>query len=193
MTISRLWQTIRLCLIRGDYKRGEYLRRKGIFAYMGENVAITDRKVPLYANLIKIHNNVLLASNVTLAAHDGSYAVLRHAHPECAFQEQIGCIEIMDNVFIGAGTTVLGGVRIGPNAIIGAGSLVNRDIPPNSVAAGKPARVVGSFDDFAAKKQAKYYPDELAPVNQTVSAELAELMWKEFDSARSEEHRPAGG
>ncbi len=53
-------------------------------------------------------------------------------------------IVIEDDVFIGAGTTVLAGRRIGRGAIVGAGSVVTRDIPPWSVAVGNPARVVRS-------------------------------------------------
>ena len=61
--------------------------------------------------------------------------------------EKIGCIDIKDNVFIGSNTTVLYDVRIGSNVVIGAGSLVNKDIPDNSVAAGVPVKVMGRSVD----------------------------------------------
>ena len=51
-------------------------------------------------------------------------------------------ITVGNNVWIGAGVTVLPGVRIGDNVTIGAGSLVNRDIPSGSVAVGVPCRVI---------------------------------------------------
>ena len=51
-------------------------------------------------------------------------------------------IKVGDNVWIGAGVTVLPGVTIGDNVTIGAGSVVNRDIPANTVAAGVPCRVI---------------------------------------------------
>ena len=51
-------------------------------------------------------------------------------------------ITVGNNVWIGAGTTVLAGVTIGDNVTIGAGSVVVKDIPSNSVAVGNPARVV---------------------------------------------------
>jgi maltose O-acetyltransferase len=51
-------------------------------------------------------------------------------------------IVIEDDVWLGAGVTVLPGVRIGRGSVIGAGSVVTRDIPPWAIAAGNPARVV---------------------------------------------------
>ena len=67
MTGKRLWQTLRLWSMKSSVKRVNYLRRKHIFGEIGENVTIMDRRIPLYARLIRIHNNVRLASNVTFA------------------------------------------------------------------------------------------------------------------------------
>lgn len=58
----------------------------------------------------------------------------------------------MDNVFIGCNTTILGNVRIGSNVIIGAGSVVTKDIPSNSVVVGNPAKVIGTFEEFLEKR-----------------------------------------
>ena len=63
-------------------------------------------------------------------------------------------IEIFDNVFIGAHAIIMGGIKIGPNVIIAAGSVVTKDVPENSVVGGNPARVIGTFDDYV-KKRAK--------------------------------------
>lgn len=59
----------------------------------------------------------------------------------------------MDNVFIGSGTRILYNTRIGHNVIIGANSLVNKDIPDNSVYAGIPARRICSFDEYVEKQR----------------------------------------
>ena len=76
MTKKRLWQTIRLWSMMSSVKRVNYLRKNHIFREMGENVTIMDRRIPLYAKLIRIHNNVRLASNVTFATHDITHFVL---------------------------------------------------------------------------------------------------------------------
>ena len=55
-------------------------------------------------------------------------------------------ITIGDDVWIGGGAIVCPGVSIGNNAVIGAGSVVTKDIPANVVAAGNPARVIGALE-----------------------------------------------
>lgn len=54
---------------------------------------------------------------------------------------------VEDNVSIGANSTILPGVRIGKNSMIGAGSLITKDVPENSLVYGSPARVVKSLDE----------------------------------------------
>lgn len=56
-------------------------------------------------------------------------------------------VQIHNGVWIGARTTILPGVTVGKGAVIGAGSLVNRDVPPNSIVAGVPAKVIRTFDE----------------------------------------------
>ena len=61
---------------------------------------------------------------------------------------------IGDNVFIGMRSTILKGVHIGNNVIIGANSLVNKDIPDNCVVAGNPCKVLMSLDEYLEKRKA---------------------------------------
>lgn len=56
-------------------------------------------------------------------------------------------IVIERNVWIAAGATIIGGVTIGENAVVAAGSIVTRDVPPNTLAGGNPARVIRSIGD----------------------------------------------
>ena len=102
-------------------------------------------------------------------------------------QERVGCIEIGDNVFIGSGTHILYDTKIGSNAIIGTCSVVTHDIPDNSVAVDAPARVIGSFDDYVKKAlDTEKYPAGMKPCKQSVSDELAALMWEKFDRKHKE-------
>jgi maltose O-acetyltransferase len=91
--------------------------------------------------LITIGNNVRLAPRVQLIAHDGS---LR----ESTGRVKIGLIDIGNDVFIGNGAIVLLGVTIGCNSVIGAGSVVTKDVPSNSVVAGNPARFICATSDL---------------------------------------------
>ena len=62
-----------------------------------------------------------------------------------------GRITVEDNVFIGKGTTILRGVTIGQNTVVGAKSLVNKSLEPNSVYAGVPAKRICSIYEFRDK------------------------------------------
>lgn len=194
MNGMRLLHTLRLWTIRNSGKRADYLRKKKVFFSIGENVTIMDRTVPLYAKLIKIGNNVHIASNVNLVTHDVAFKMLNgirnntksQIKGEKLFREKVGCIEIGDNVFIGSGTRILYDVKIGCNCVIGAGTLVNKDIPSNSVVAGVPARVIGSFDDFLKKREKEViYPEGLEPKSEGISPNLVDYLWEQFDDDRS--------
>ena len=65
----------------------------------------------------------------------------------------MGTVNIGNNVFVGASTTILPGVNIGDNVVIGAGSVVSKDIPSNSVAVGSPAMVICTYEEFVSKKE----------------------------------------
>ena len=64
----------------------------------------------------------------------------------------MGCIEVMDNVFIGANSIIMPNVRIGLNAIVAAGSVVTKDVGEGVIVAGVTARVIGKFNDIYLKR-----------------------------------------
>ena len=99
---------------------------------------------PTHCFLIEIGNNVTFSIRVTVMAHDASTKkILGYT--------KIGRVTVGDNVFVGANSTILPGVQIGNNVIIGAGSIVTRSIPDNMVAAGNPAKVICSLEEYKAK------------------------------------------
>lgn len=84
-----------------------------------------------FPQLITIGENSVLGYNCTILCHEFLIEEYR-----------TGVVEIGRDVMLGANSTVLPGVIIGDGAVVGAGSLVNRDIPPGALAAGVPARVI---------------------------------------------------
>lgn len=102
---------------------------------------------------IRIGNRVLIASNVQF--YTSSHPVLPQERlvPDWKekgttfFRTYARPIEIKDNVWIGGGSIILAGVTIGENSVIGAGSVVTRSIPANSVAVGNPCRVIRTFEE----------------------------------------------
>lgn len=121
----------------------EYLRRYGKLHSIGENCEINRDARILDPEYTRIGSNVCLSS-CTLVGHDGSIAVLNRAYNKKL--DSVGKIDIKDNVFIGINAIVLPGVTIGPNAIVAAGAVVTRDVLPNSVVGGVPAREIGKVD-----------------------------------------------
>ena len=110
---------------------------------MGENVFINYNCTMLDCNKIKIGNNVLIEPNVQFyaATHPVEYQI-RLQELEMAYP-----IIIEDNVWIGGGTIICPGVKIGRNTVIGAGSVVVKDIPANCVAVGNPCRVIKHLEE----------------------------------------------
>lgn len=105
---------------------------------IGESFYSNHNLVILDANKVKFGNNVFIAPNCGFytAGHPLDYETrnkgLEYAKP----------IEVGNNVWIGGNVVVLPGVSIGDNVVIGAGSVVTKDIPSNSVAVGNPCRVI---------------------------------------------------
>ena len=111
---------------------------------VGDNFYANFNLTILDANKVVIGDNVFIAPNVGLHTSGHPLDVRRrNAGLEYAWPITIG-----HNVWIGAGVNVMPGVRIGDNSVIGAGSVVTRDVPPNVVAAGVPCRVMRSIAEL---------------------------------------------
>ena len=95
-------------------------------------------------------NNCQITVGVRLLTHGGGH-VLRDTKPGF---DTFGKITIGDYVYIGNNSLIMPGVTIGSNVIIGAGSIVTKDIPSDSVCVGIPCKVIGSFEDFVEKRKA---------------------------------------
>lgn len=106
--------------------------------YIGNNVYINFGAVFLDCSRITIGNDVLIGPNV------GMYSANHSLDPEERAQGALigGRITIGDKAWIAGDVKIMPGVTIGEGAVIGCGSIVTRDIPPRTVAAGNPCRVI---------------------------------------------------
>ena len=110
----------------------------GFMIELGDNVYINHNCMFLDCGGITVGNDVLIGPNVGIFT------------PEHAFDPQLRRegyeisrpVVIQDNVWIGGNVSIVGGVTIGQNSIIGAGSVVTHDIPDNVIAVGNPCRVL---------------------------------------------------
>jgi maltose O-acetyltransferase len=111
---------------------------------LGRNVVIG-----AYAHIaadggVSIGDNSMLASAVQITSSTHDYHVRPYRSKRVDAPVVIGA-----NVWIGAGAIVLPGVTVGDDSVIGAGSVVTRDVPPGTVVAGAPARTMRTLEDLA--------------------------------------------
>ena len=109
--------------------------------HIGSNTLLTPGLQVVSAHQVTIGDNVMIASRVYISDADwhGIYDRLASPGPTAP-------VELKDNVWLGEGVKVCKGVTIGANSVIGAGSVVTKDIPANVVAAGNPAKAIRELD-----------------------------------------------
>lgn len=125
-----------------------WLRSRGLI--LGERVYFgPDTIIDSYhAWLISIGNDCTFAPRVHVLAHDASTK-------KFLGYTRIGRVDIGNRVFVGTGVIILPGITIGDDVVIGAGSVVTKSIPEGVVAAGNPAKVIGTTAAFLEKRRAE--------------------------------------
>lgn len=143
--MSRLFTKKLMRKLRGGAYTAEELRAYGV--QIGEDCYIGTKHLDLgHGFLITIGNHVTI-SNARILTHDASTK-------RFLGYSKVGRVTIGDYSFIGAGAIILPGVAIGKNVIVGAGNIVTKDIPDNTVVAGNPARIMCSTEDYLEKCKA---------------------------------------
>jgi maltose O-acetyltransferase len=104
---------------------------------------------PSHCWLVEIGDDVTFAPDVHVIVHDASTK-------SCVGHTRLAPVRIGSRVFVGARTTILPGVTIGDDVLVGAGSVVSRDIPPCTVAAGNPARALSSLESYYARTRERF-------------------------------------
>ena len=146
----------------------EQCRARGV--KIGDNVDLVNAEIDYcFGHLITIGNNVTITNSVVLA-HDAS------THKELGYSK-IGCVDIGDNVFIGYGSIILPNVRIGNKVIVGAGTVVSKDIPDNVVVVGPNAKIIGTYDDYMDKNRNRM---KECPVSNVIFCDKTEAEWDDL-------------
>lgn len=115
-------------------------RQPGAEVIIGQGTVVNNNAVIIAEKArVEIGKNVLIGAEFNVFDSDfhGLHPADRNAGQHLAADVLIG-----DNVFIGSRVTVLKGVTIGENSVIGNGSVVNKNVPPNVIAAGVPVRII---------------------------------------------------
>ena len=144
----------------------EQCRARGV--KIGANVDLVNAEIDYcFGHLISIGDNVTITNSVVLA-HDAS------TKKELGYSK-IGCVEIGSNVFIGYGCIILPGVKIGNKVVVGAGTVVSKDIPDNTVVVGNPYKIITSYDEYMEKNKDRM---KTSPVSNRLFSEKTEEEWK---------------
>jgi len=155
MTLRRTMQKLKL-----RYGSQETVIRtlRGMGVRIGDRCRIYTANFGSEPWLIRIGDHVCVSNDVTFANHDLNWPFQDKYDSLTGF----GTIDIRDNCQIGVRVTILPNVTIGPNAIVGACSVVTKDVPPDTVVAGNPARPMCTMDEFEEKCRARHIdiPDD---------------------------------
>lgn len=127
-----------------------YARALGV--RVGEGCKLISTNFGSEPYLVTLGNHVEVTDRVQFITHDGGVWVLRDRHPDV---DVLAPIVVGDNVFIGFAAIILPGVRIGNDSVIAAGCVVTKDVPPGSVVAGVPGRVICSLEEYERRTLAK--------------------------------------
>jgi maltose O-acetyltransferase len=162
--------------LRG-YATPEWLVKRGL--QLGKDVYLGAVHFDYgFLGLITIGDEAVITDGVRIVAHDAS---IKH----WTGYSRVGRVDIGRRVYIGVGAILLPGVHVGDDAIVGAGSVVTRDVEPRTVVAGNPAVQIATLADFVARQRDRlegrpHYPREGFVGPEAVPTENIERMRREL-------------
>jgi acetyltransferase-like isoleucine patch superfamily enzyme len=128
--------------------------RPGAVVKIGAHSRVYGTCIHAFAS-IEIGRNCLIAGNCQIMDASGHELCFADVDERAGSKDAGRPIVIEDSVWLGTGTIVMPGVRIGRGSVVGAGSVVTRDIPPLCLAAGNPARVIRCYESTPGTEAAK--------------------------------------
>lgn len=129
-------------------RRWQRLRNRGMHIGRGVNLPPSTTIDVSHCFLISIGDWCGFGDGCIILAHEGQFDEFLNAG-------RIGRVVIHPHSHIGSRSIILPGVEIGPRTIVGAGSVVTKTLPPNSVCVGNPARVICGLDEYLEKHRAR--------------------------------------
>lgn len=156
-----------LAVLKGVYRRnrhryvsitrGDVAAARALGVTIGECCRILSSNFGTEPWLIEIGDRVTVSGDVHFLTHDGGGWLIRD---ERGRRYRYAPIKVGDDVFVGAASVIMPGVRIGDRCIIGAGSVVTKSVPTGSIVAGVPARIIGDFDDYEKRALTEWVADD---------------------------------
>ncbi|WP_082071837.1 acyltransferase [Pseudarthrobacter chlorophenolicus] len=131
-----------------NYRSGGAAAARWMGVTVGENCRILSLLFGSEPWLVSVGSNVTISSGVRILTHDGVGWLYRDQEGR---RFRYARVEIGSDVFVGIGSIIMPGVKVGDRCVIGAGSVVTKSIPDGSVVAGNPARLLMSYDSLMEK------------------------------------------
>lgn len=143
-----------LSMMGKNHKKAAVIKKSGLFAGFGDDCYWHPDWIPSNPSMVEIGNNVTIAADVRIYDHDIIQRMWNNDPKYCGkfITPQKGYVRIGDNSVICAKSIILYNINIGKNVVVGAGSVVTKDVPDFAIVAGSPAKVIGDTRELMKKR-----------------------------------------
>lgn len=181
--LKAIWERLRFYYLYGVRFRGDniaFLRHLGVKIGSGCLISTSVNNFGTEPWLVDIGDDVSITDGVVFLTHDGSSRLFRKkmSGMNAKYGNRFGSIQIHNNCFIGIETIIMPGVSIGPDSIVGSGSIVTKNVPEGAVVAGNPARVICTLAEYIERYQQKGIQVD-AQDRISLRRELTQRFWGE--------------